>query len=606
MKNIYSIPYEEISLCQWELPDNATNLSGETTSSVLQRNPAAKPYNILLKQCVIAKNYEEITAIVRTMQQNKVQLDETSYLLLISAYNTLPNTFERVQRLFNQMLKSGIKPTRKILNAYLHASIRTEDDSNIVAAWELFNKFHIEPMTDTYAILITHLSEHGRVKDALEKWEEAKKLKIPVDNWLCTALFHVAFHPQLSEEERTSLLTEISHLMAHYNVQPNPPLFGFLIREYLKHDKINEALTTFEQMRASGIRPQLTHYNNFVNYFADKNNVEQTLQWFSEISKENLNPNVVTYSALIKMYLKNDDVENANLLKKRMQNEGIKPDATVWGTFINYFAEKGDVDSINAVLREMKEKGAKLNEPTMNAWLKLCLRTLDDTAAETLFQEMKNMKLTPDSFTYSTLLTLYQRLKELQKIKQLWKEIENVKGIRINVNILCAIAKLAQFEKDYEFFTKVVSFMKSTMTIPTKDTLQRFLQWTITRKQIPSALILLELFELGSFGISLEQLQQVLSLATSFNLQYLPSLIEHTMSLKTTEEMIVFLDATLKHLQENTVLFNHDIMVHSEKLQNLKKYSRQLTHVDIKEFLHTVSPLLQNVAKSVKIIKTIQ
>jgi len=177
MKNIYSIPYEEISLCQWELPDNATNLSGETTSSVLQRNPAAKPYNILLKQCVIAKNYEEITAIVRTMQQNKVQLDETSYLLLISAYNTLPNTFERVQRLFNQMLKSGIKPTRKILNAYLHASIRTEDDSNIVAAWELFNKFHIEPMTDTYAILITHLSEHGRVKDALEKWEEAKKTK---------------------------------------------------------------------------------------------------------------------------------------------------------------------------------------------------------------------------------------------------------------------------------------------------------------------------------------------------------------------------------------------------------------------------------------------
>jgi pentatricopeptide repeat protein len=59
---------------------------------------------------------------------------------------------------------------------------------------------------------------------------------------------------------------------------------------------------------------------------------------------------------------------------------------------------------------------------------------------------MKEINLTPDSYTYSTMLNLYRKLKELPKVKEIWNEMEKIPGIQINVGILSGIARLSYYE----------------------------------------------------------------------------------------------------------------------------------------------------------------
>lgn len=49
----------------------------------------------------------EIKEVIHAMEKNKIQFDMVTYILLFSAYNLFPNTFERMRLLFNKMIQSG-------------------------------------------------------------------------------------------------------------------------------------------------------------------------------------------------------------------------------------------------------------------------------------------------------------------------------------------------------------------------------------------------------------------------------------------------------------------------------------------------------------------
>lgn len=110
-----------------------------------------------------------------------------------------------------------------------------------------------------------------------------------------------------------------------------------------------------------------------------------------------------------------------------------------------------------------------------------------------------------------------------------------------------------------------------------------------------------ELQEKGNMSTSLNQLEEILSVTTSFNLQYLPSLVEHTTKLDTTNEMITFLDNVLHHLTQNTILFNNEIKFYTQELDNLKQQPQQLVLSDIEAFVNKLKLFLEKVANSVKI-----
>jgi hypothetical protein len=110
-----------------------------------------------------------------------------------------------------------------------------------------------------------------------------------------------------------------------------------------------------------------------------------------------------------------------------------------------------------------------------------------------------------------------------------------------------------------------------------------------------------ELQEEGNMDVSLNQLNEILSITTSFNLQYIPSLVEHTVKLETPKEMITFLETVLHHLSQNTILFNNEIKFYSQELDNLKLQSQQLVHSDIDAFVKKLKSFLERVANSVKI-----
>jgi pentatricopeptide repeat protein len=60
-------------------------------------------------------------------------------------------------------------------------------------------------------------------------------------------------------------------------------------------------------------------------------------------------------------------------------------------------------------------------------------------------REIKKIEA-PNSFTYGTMLTLYTRLRDLQKAKEIWKEMKNQIGMRITPLTLVGVAKLALYE----------------------------------------------------------------------------------------------------------------------------------------------------------------
>ncbi|KAB2623721.1 pentatricopeptide repeat-containing protein [Pyrus ussuriensis x Pyrus communis] len=153
----------------------------------------------------------------------------------------------------------------------------------------------------------------------------------------------------------------------------DPVAFSTLIKIHGQSGNFDGCLNVYEEMKAIGAKPNLVIYNTLLDAMGRARRPWQAKKIYREMISKELSPNWVTYATLLRAYGR---------------------------------ARYSD-DALN-VYKEMKEKGLELNVILYNTLLATCADVGYTDEAVEIFEEMKSSEtLKPDSWTFSSMITIY-------------------------------------------------------------------------------------------------------------------------------------------------------------------------------------------------------
>lgn len=149
--------------------------------------------------------------------------------------------------------------------------------------------------------------------------------------------------------------------------------FATLIRIYGAAGNFDGCLNVYEEMKALGVKPNMTVYNSLLDAMGRARRPWQAKNIYGEMLSNGFQPSWGTYASLIRAYG-----------RARYSEDALK------------------------IYKEMKEKGLELSVVLYNTLLAMCADVGLTDEAVNIFEEMKGSgTCQPDSWTYSSLITIY-------------------------------------------------------------------------------------------------------------------------------------------------------------------------------------------------------
>jgi pentatricopeptide repeat protein len=171
-------------------------------------------------------------------------------------------------------------------------------DTAMKLFFESMPKFGVQPNTVTCGCLIDSLLRHGRTTETLKVLKYMKSNDIPFNEIMYTSL--MTYASRLSGMEKSKAVHIYSEVMA--TVIRNTKVsnaFGSR-KSGLHNEQLFQVSLVFQEMKASGIQPDLATYNVLLRSIANAGDVSRALEVLKEIQDtEDLEPSGQTWSEII-------------------------------------------------------------------------------------------------------------------------------------------------------------------------------------------------------------------------------------------------------------------------------------------------------------------
>lgn len=141
-----------------------------------------------------------------------------------------------------------------------------------------------------------------------------------------------------------------------------------MIAGYVNCERFKNALTAFEDMLASGVKPNQATLTSVLTACTKLGALEQGRQLEKYIDSQGLKVNMALGSALIDLYAKCGCINEALLLFRKIP---VK-DVYIWTSIINGLAMHGEAEKCLNLFREMLSNGVKPNGVTFIGVLSAC------------------------------------------------------------------------------------------------------------------------------------------------------------------------------------------------------------------------------------------
>ncbi|KAJ1279063.1 hypothetical protein BS78_04G126500, partial [Paspalum vaginatum] len=260
---------------------------------------------------------------------------------------------------------------------------------------EQMPKYGCKPDNFTYGALVSALSEHGCVDDALElrrsiPWKPntdvGKLLAEIIRNHL--TLDEVAFGlliDCLCQKGVVDYGAEVLGKMSMFGCSPDIIMYNSLINGFVENGSVNNALKLFKSISC---KRNVVTYNYMLNG-----------KLVAEMVKDECLPNEVTFSTLISYLCQKGFVERAIEVLEKMPKYNCMPNVIIYSTLINGLSEQ---DSVDDALKLLNNMPCKADTICYSAALKgLCRAERWEDTGEL---EMIRKNCPPDEVTFSILI----------------------------------------------------------------------------------------------------------------------------------------------------------------------------------------------------------
>ncbi|KAG6726062.1 hypothetical protein I3843_02G049600 [Carya illinoinensis] len=155
---------------------------------------------------------------------------------------------------------------------------------------------------------------------------------------------------------------------------------------------IEEAVSTFQEMKSRGLIPSLETYNSIIHGFAGKGSFEDALFYLNKMKEANVTPETYTYDVLIQAYGKYNMYDEMGACLKKMELDGCSPDHITYNLLIQEFSQAGLLKRMERIYQTMLSKKMDLQSSTLVAMLEAYARFGIVDKMEKVFRRVLNSK----------------------------------------------------------------------------------------------------------------------------------------------------------------------------------------------------------------------
>ncbi|KAK1268305.1 Pentatricopeptide repeat-containing protein [Acorus gramineus] len=227
--------------------------------------------------------------------------------------------------------------------------------------------------------------------------------------------------------------------MPEFGLDSDDITYSAMIDAYGRSGKVDMALGLYDRARKERWRLDPVTFSTLIRIYGMSGNFDGALNVYEEMKALGVKPNLVIYNTLMDAMGRAGRPWHVKTIYREMSNNGFSPN---WGTYaalIRTYGRARYAEDALSVYREMVQKGLELNVVLYNTLLAMCADLGYVDQALEIFAQMKGSdKVKPDSWTYSSLITIYSCSGEVSEAEGVLKQMVEA-GFQPNIFVLTSL-----------------------------------------------------------------------------------------------------------------------------------------------------------------------
>ncbi|KAJ1292634.1 hypothetical protein BS78_01G004900 [Paspalum vaginatum] len=244
---------------------------------------------------------EEVLALFDRARGSGWKPDHVAFAVLAKMFGE-SGDYDGIQFVFREMREVGLKPNIFVYNALLEALGKTGKPGLARSLFEEMAAQGVQPNARTLTALAKIYGRARWGRDALQLWDQMRKLNLPADNILCNTL--------LSMCADVGLVTEAEQLFGE-----------------MKDPECRDVP-----------RPDKWSYTAMINIYGSNGDTDQALHLFAEMLERGIEPNIMSYTIVIQCLGKAQRIQRAVEVLEAGLEKGLKPDDRLCGCLLSVVA----------------------------------------------------------------------------------------------------------------------------------------------------------------------------------------------------------------------------------------------------------------------------
>lgn len=379
--------------------------------------------------------------LIERMEEQNVRLNEKTFIVLIHGF-VREDRVDKALQLFIKMRKMGFPPQVSLYDVMIGGLCKNKELEKALSLYVDMKGLGMHPDDEILKKLISSFCEEGELTQLLEKIGEdmdmeaktflhSSVLKYLVDNdsiekaykLLCTIM---------RDPSTSNLVVDGSLKNNKKGIPLDAISFSTVINGLLKANKLDTALTLFEDMLQTGFEGNVTVYNNLIEWLCKAGRLEESCKILRIMEEAGCEPTQFTLNSIFGCLSKRGDVAGALDLLRKMRICGIVPWIKNSTLLVKELCARGRTVEAYKFLNDMVQEGFLSDIIPYSAVIEGFMKIQEVDQALALFQDICACGYHPDVIAYNIVIKGLCQAKRVAEAVELLNEMA-LKGLAPSV-----------------------------------------------------------------------------------------------------------------------------------------------------------------------------
>jgi pentatricopeptide repeat protein len=212
--------------------------------------------------------------------------------------------------------------------------------------------------------------------------------------------------------------------MPSFGIEPDDVTYCVMIDSYAKAGNIDMALNLYDRARTEKWRIDHVTFSTLIKMYGMAGNYDGCLNVYEEMKALGVKPNMVVYNTLLDAMGRAKRPWQAKAIYQEMINNNALPNRATYASLLHAYGRARYCEDALIVYREMKEQGMDMNTHLYNTLLAMCADVGYTDLAFEIFEDMKSSDAcSPDSWTFSSLITIYSCIGKVSEAERMLNQM---------------------------------------------------------------------------------------------------------------------------------------------------------------------------------------